>query len=117
MKKLIVYIIVLIMVILTPVVAFCGHRVVDSLHNVDLISTDKMNEEGEKYGVDYYVHNHNMYPVYVSIQATVTNNVYDSLVPGQFIVDRDEKAHMGWVIQTDETVDSLWEVEWEVQIE
>lgn len=90
-------------------------KVIDTLESVELISQDKFNAEGEKFGVDYFVQNQNAYPIYVVLETVNPQNVYTNFPSSQFIVDSGEKVYIGWVVQVDGGETSQWEVEWRIE--
>lgn len=90
-------------------------KIIDSLGNVQLKTEDKFNQFGNKFGVDYFAVNQNQFPVYVSIDAIVQKNIYEGLVPGQFLISPGENAYLGWIIHEDHSQDAKWELEWDVE--
>ena len=107
----------LLIFILFPLCALLAEeKVIDALHNVDLVSTEKFNNQGIQFGVDYFAVNQNDFRVYITIKSVDAQNVYQGLVPGQSIIDAGERVHLGWMVHSDFSRDANWEVEWEVEV-
>jgi uncharacterized protein YccT (UPF0319 family) len=94
--------------------AFANEKVVSTLNRVDLIAVDKQNEKNHNYGTDYYALNHNDFPVQVTIQITNSVNTQDGLITGPVVINPNEKTHLGWLLQNNDSLEAKWNVQWQV---
>lgn len=91
-----------------------GDKIVDTLHQVDLIVRDKVNEEEHNFGEDYTVYNRNDFPVYVSIRMIVSDNAQNLFVKESKEVGPGMIANLGSVVQEKITEPAKWRYQWVV---
>ncbi len=92
-------------------------QVVDSsFEGVDIVVESKYNADGHDYGYDYYATNSNEYSVCVTIWITEGHNIYDGLIDSNtpMIVEPNETAYLGWVVQRNVNYPSSWNYEWQM---
>jgi hypothetical protein len=80
-----------------------------------MLEIAKSNETGRVIGSDYIAENTNRYPVSVSMKLTEKDNVYDAVVWVPLRIEAQQRAYLGWVIQSDNSRPANWEFEWRIK--
>lgn len=102
--------ILFILVILTAHLSLEG-RIAESINNVDLIIEDKLNEKGQNFGEDYYIHNNNDIPIRFSIKLVNAINAKDDLIKNTVIIEPLQRISVGSVSMDNPAQEASWSYE------
>lgn len=109
------YLILIVTFLLNISTPLSANRIGGTIQNVDLIIKNLCNSDNHDCGEEYFVINHNDFPMRVSIRITDQINTDDRLIHNIIIVEPHDKASLGSVLQKDTAKPADWKFQWQTK--